>query len=365
MRFEQVATGFIEPTYLTHASDGSGTLYVTEKRGMIYTLDGALFLDITDRVINTGLAGNARELGLLGLAFHPEFESNRIFYVHYNDRNGDTVVSRFEANSNGAGEPATERVLLALDQPEDHFNGGTILFGPDGHLYIALGTGGNRPEDHLNSQDLGSLFGKLLRIDVDAGNPYAIPPDNPYVDTAGAQPEIWAYGLRNPWRFDFDEATGDIYIAEPGQFGFEWVHYQAAGADGVPAGAVNYGWPVYEGFHCFDIPSGTSSDAGNCSPPENYQAPIIEYPRGQNGGCVIVGGAVYRGATVPALNGAYLYSDFCSAVVYAAWRDGAGAWQTTTLADLPGLASSFGEDESGELYLLSISDGTIYKVSPA
>lgn len=364
IRFEQIASGFLEPTLLTHAGDGTGTLYVTEKRGAIFTHDGALFMDITDRVINTGLAGNSRELGFLGLVFHPAFESNGQFYVHYNDRNGDTVISAFRTGANGLGDPSSEQVLLTMDQPEDHFNGGTILFGPDGYLYIAMGTGGNREEDHLNSQDLGSLFGKILRIDVDNGDPYAIPPDNPYLDTPGARPEVWAYGLRNPWRFDFDEATGDMYIAEPGQFGFEWIHFQSAGPDGTPPGAVNYGWPIYEGFHCFDIPSETTSDASNCSPPENYQAPILEYPRGQNGGCVIIGGSVYRGAAIPNLQGAYLYSDFCSAVVYAAWRDVNGAWQTTSLIDLPGLVSSFGEDESGNVYVLSISDGTIYQIAP-
>ena len=362
--FEQVGAGFVHPTLLTHAGDGTGTLYITEKGGRIFTLDGVLFLDLTNRVINTGLDGNSRELGLLGLAFHPDFENNGEFYVHYNDLFGDTVISRFRTGPNGAGDPTSEEILLTLDQPEDHFNGGTILFGPDGYLYIALGTGGNRRVDHENSQDLDSLFGKLLRIDVDNGDPYAIPSNNPFVDTPDARPEVWMYGLRNPWRFDFDEATGDVYIAEPGQFGYEWVHYQPA-TDGVPLGGVNFGWPIYEGRHCFDIESETASDPGNCAPPENYQAPIIEYPRGQNGGCVIIGGAVYRGVAVPQLNGAYLYSDFCSARVSAAWRDAGGAWQTTSLVDLPGLVSSFGEDEAGELYVLSISEGLIYKIAPA
>ena len=364
MRFEQVGSGFSEPTLLTHAGDGAGTLYVTEKRGAIYTLDGTLFMDLTDRVINTGLDGNARELGLLGLAFHPEFESNGEFYVHYNDLFGDTVISRFRTGPNGVGDRDSEEIVLTLDQPEDHFNGGTILFGQDGYLYIALGTGGNRRQDHENSQALDSLYGKILRIDVDGGEPYAIPPDNPYLDTPGARPEVWVYGLRNPWRFDFDDATGDIYIAEPGQFGYEWVHYQAA-VNGLAPGGVNFGWPVYEGFLCFDIESETASDPSNCVPPENYQPPVIEYPRGQDGGCVIIGGAVYRGTALPQLHGAYLYSDFCSALVSAAWRDAGGAWQTTALEDLPGLVSSFGEDESGELYVLSISTGVIYKLAPA
>ena len=364
VRFDAVATGFVEPTLLTHASDGSGTLYVTEKRGAIYTLDGRLFMDITDRVIDTGLEGNARELGLLGLAFHPEHAANGQFFVHYNDESGNTVISRFRTNANGVGDPGSEEILLALDQPEDHFNGGTILFGPDGYLYIALGTGGNRTIDHLNSQNINSLFGKILRIDVDAGDPYGIPPDNPFAETPAARPEVWVFGLRNPWRFDFDEVTGDIYIAEPGQFGYEWVHFQAAGPNGVPPGAINYGWPVFEGTHCFDLSSSTSSESGDCIAPLDYQPPIIEYPRGQNGGCVIIGGSVYRGTAIAQLNGAYLYSDFCSGVVSAAWRDTNGVWQSVSVGNLPGLVSSFGEDESGEVYVLSISEGAIYKLLP-
>ncbi|MEZ4520282.1 MAG: PQQ-dependent sugar dehydrogenase [Thermomicrobiales bacterium] len=365
VRFQEVGAGFIEPTLLTHAGDGTGTIYVSEKRGRIYTLDGELFLDLTDRVIDTGLSGNARELGFLGLAFHPEFESNNLFYVHYNDLDGDSVISEFQTNPNGTGNPQSERVLLAFDQPEDHFNGGTILFGPDGYLYIAIGTGGGRPQDFANSQDLGSLYGKILRIDVDSGDPYAIPPDNPYINAPDARPEVWAYGLRNPWRFAFDAATGDIFIAEPGQFSYEWVHHQSSGPDGAPPGGVNFGWPIYEGFHCFDIPSGMVDENGDCALPPDYKAPIFEYPRGQDGGCVIIGGSVYRGPAIPALQGAYLYSDFCSGVVSAAWLDGDNGWQTLPLADLPGLVSSFGEDGSGELYVMNISEGLIYKMVPA
>jgi glucose/arabinose dehydrogenase len=360
--FEQVASGFVEPTFLTHAGDGSGTIYVTEKGGRIKTLDGATFIDLTDRVINTGMSGNARELGLLGLAFHPDFESNGYFYVHYNDFEQNTVVSRFQVGASGAGDPASEQILLSAPQSEDHFNGGMLAFGPDGYLYLALGTGGNLPEDHAHSQDLGSIFGKILRLDVDGGDPYAVPPDNPFLDAPGARGEVWVYGLRNPWRFAFDRATGDIYIGDAGQFSYEWVHYQAAGPNGAPPGGVNFGWPVYEGRHCFDIETETASDPGNCEPPPDYQAPIIEYPRGEEGGCVIIGGYVYRGPSIPGLQGAYLYSDFCSARVSAAWRDAAGQWQTTAIADLPGLASSFGEDEAGELYLLDIAEGLVYRM---
>ncbi|CAN5591742.1 PQQ-dependent sugar dehydrogenase [soil metagenome] len=363
--FEQIASGFAEPTLLTHAGDGSGTIYVTEKGGRIWTLNGDLFIDLTDRVINTGLGGNDRELGLLGLAFHPDFATNGYFYVHYNDFSQNTVISRFEVNSDGAGNPGSEKVLLTAEQSEDHFNGGTLIFGPDGYLYLALGTGGNLPGDHAASQDLGSIFGKILRIDVDKGDPYAVPPYNPFLNVPGARSEVWVYGRRNPWRFAFDRVTGDVYIAEPGQFSYEWVHFQAAGPDGVPPGGVNYGWPVYEGFHCFDIDSETASDPDNCDPPPDYQPPIFEYPRGQNGGCVIIGGDIYRGPSIPELQGAYLYSDFCSAAVSAAWRDEDGQWQTTLLTDLSGLVSSFGADEAGEIYVLDIGQGIIYKMVPA
>jgi glucose/arabinose dehydrogenase len=237
-----------------------------------------------------------------------------------------------------------------------------LTFGPDGYLYLALGTGGNLPEDHAHSQDLGSIFGKILRLDVDSGDPYAIPPDNPFLDVPGARGEVWVYGLRNPWRFAFDRTTGDIYIGDAGQFSYEWVHYQAASPTGAPPGGVNFGWPVYEGRHCFDIETETASDPANCQPPPDYQAPIIEYPRGEEGGCVIIGGYVYRGSSIPGLQGAYLYSDFCSARVSAAWRDASDQWQTTPITDLPGLASSFGEDEAGELYLLNIAEGLVYRM---
>lgn len=349
LALELVGSGFREPTFITHAGDGSGTLYVLEKPGRIRFLNGETFLDITDRVIDTGLEGNEREQGLLGLAFHPEFESNRQFFVHYNDENGDTVLSRFTAGPEGLGNPTSEEILLTLDQPATHFNGGMITFGPDGYLYVGMGTGGGRDEDFINAQDPGSLFGKLLRIDVDSGNPYGMPPDNPYIGDETARPEVWAIGLRNPWRFSFDRATGDIYIADAGQFNWEWIHFQPADSEG----GENYGWPIYEGTHCFV--------AADCEPPPNYRPPILEYARGELG-CVVIGGYVYRGAAYPDLYGAYLYSDFCSSRVWAAWRDQPGEWQSVEIGQVGALVSSFGEDEAGELYLVNIADGEVYQL---
>lgn len=344
---ELVGSGFREPTYLTHAGDGSGEIYVAEKPGRIRYLNGDVFLDITDRVIDTGLTGNEREQGFLGLAFHPDFENNGEFFVHYNDENGDTVISRFRVEDDGLGDPDSEEIMITLDQPESHFNGGMITFGPDGYLYIGMGTGGGRDEDFAKAQDPGSLFGKLLRIDVDSGNPYGMPPDNPFIGDEDARPEVWAIGLRNPWRFTFDRATGDIYIADAGQFNWEWVHFQPADSPG----GENYGWPIFEGTHCFE--------ADTCDPPPNYREPILEYPRGELG-CVVIGGYVYRGSDYPDLQAAYLYSDFCSSRVWAAWRDSSNEWQTAELGQLGALVSSFGEDEDGELYLLNIADGEIY-----
>lgn len=349
LAIEEVGSGFVEPTFVTDAGDGTGTLYVTEKGGTIRFLTGELFIDLTDRVINTGMSGNKREQGLLGLAFHPDFENNGYFYVHYNDFAGDTVISRFQVGPDGLGDPTSEKIILTIEQHEDHFNGGMIMFGPDGYFYIAMGTGGGAPEDFAHSQDLGSLLGKILRIDVNSGDPYGIPPDNPFVSTEGARPEIWAYGLRNPWRISFDLATNDLYIADAGQFSFEWVHFQPAGSPG----GQNYGWPIFEGRHCFE--------AETCDPPPNYQEPILEYPRTETN-CVIIGGYVYRGAAYPDLQGAYLFSDFCSARIWAGWRDESGAWQVQELTELDILVSSFGEDEAGELYIVDILNGSIFRL---
>jgi glucose/arabinose dehydrogenase len=344
-----VAAGFSEPLFVTHAGDGSGRLFVLEKIGRIRLRDGTVFLDLTDRVTSPELFSYNREQGLLGLAFHPRFAENGYFYVHYNDVNGDHVVSRFSVTRAGLGDPRSERVILTQDQPEGNFNGGMITFGPDGYLYIGLGTGGAKEELQQKAQDLESLLGKILRIDVDRGDPYGIPPDNPFVNTPGARPEIWAYGLRNPWRFSFDRATGDLYIGGPGQFQREWINFQPAGS----RGGENYGWPILEGTACWRQPS--------CDP-SGLELPIAEYNTYEAGNCVIIGGYVYRGPTYPLLQGAYLFGDFCSGRIWTAARDATGAWVTTEMLKSNALISSFGEDQAGELYLTDIEGGAVYRI---
>lgn len=347
---EEVAAGFTEPLLVTHAGDGSGRLFVLEKIGRIRLLDGSTFLDIRDRVTSPQLFSTEREQGLLGLAFHPRFAENGYFYVHYNDLRGNHVISRFRVKQDGLADPASEKVILTQDQPERSFNGGMILFGADGYLYIGLGTGGAKRELQDNAQNLGSLLGKILRIDVDRGDPYGIPPDNPFVGRAGARPEVWAYGLRNPWRFSFDRATGDLYIGGPGEFQREWINFQAAG---TPPGQ-NFGWPILEGNTCYQRQTCDRS---------GLQLPILEYKTYQAGNCVVIGGQVYRGQRYPLLQGAYLYGDFCTGRIWAAARDANGAWISTEMLKLDNtLISSFGEDAAGELYVTDIYRGMIYRL---
>ncbi|WP_026370187.1 PQQ-dependent sugar dehydrogenase [Kallotenue papyrolyticum] len=343
IELEQVAAGFNAPLFVTHAGDGSGRLFVVEKGGMIRTLDGAVVLDITDRVRASG-----SEQGLLGLAFHPDWPSNGFFYVNYTDRNGDTVIARFTLPPDAVrADPASELILLQVDQPAANHNGGMLVFGPDRRLYIGLGDGGGANDTYGNGQNLASLLGKLLRIDVDGGQPYAVPPDNPFVDRPDARPEIWAYGLRNPWRFSFDRATGDLYIGDVGQNRYEWIHYRPAGAQG----GENYGWPIVEGSHCL---------RGNACDRTGLTLPVIEYTHAF--GCAVTGGYVYRGAQFPQLDGVYFFGDYCSGRIWAMGRDAAGQWQAQQRLQAPIQISSFGEDQAGELYLTDLGGGAIYRL---
>lgn len=349
LSIETAGSGFTDPLFVTDAGDGSGRVFVLEKVGRIRLLDGTTFLNINDRVLSPAVSSYEREQGLLGLAFHPRFETNGFFYVHYNDKQGNHVLSRFSV-ANNVGNPASEKILLLQEQPETNFNGGMIAFGADGYLYMGLGTGGTAVELQHKAQDLSSLLGKILRIDVDRGDPYAIPADNPFVRRAGARGEVWAYGLRNPWRFSFDRVTRDLYIGGPGEFKREWVNFQPASA---PPGQ-NFGWPILEGTICW---------RQNSCDRTGLPLPIIEYNTYEDGNCVVIGGYVYRGQKYPLLQGAYLYGDFCSGRVWAAWRNAAGAWQTAEVLRIATLISSFGEDEAGELYVTGIQNGNVYRIT--
>ncbi|MEN9937857.1 MAG: hypothetical protein RLZZ387_4436 [Chloroflexota bacterium] len=339
----QVAGGLDNPLHLTHAGDGSGRLFVVEKAGRVLILrDGQpvtpAFLDITDRV---GARGN--EQGLLSVAFHPRFGENGQLFVNYTNQEGHTVVSRFSA-AGDAADPASEAVLLTINQPYANHNGGLVMFGPDGNLYVGMGDGGSGGDPQGHGQNPSSLLGKMLRLDVDGGQPYAIPEGNPGGDLA---PEIWALGLRNPWRFSFDRATGDLYIADVGQNAVEEINFTPAGAQG----GINYGWNALEGSQCF---------RGRQCEPAAFTGPVSEYTHdlGQS----VTGGFVYRGQAYPALQGVYIFADFVSGRVWG-MRQAGGAWERAELLDTEMYISSFGEDEAGELYLTSMYDGTVHQVT--
>ena len=340
------ASGLSEPVSLAHAGDGSGRLFVAERRGTIRIVQGGSvvavpFLDLTPLVQSTG-----GEQGLLGLAFAPNFSSSRHFFVHYTGRTGigDTVLARhaLSADPNRA-DPAGE-TLLNVVQPFENHNGGQLAFGPDGYLYLGLGDGGAGGDPFGHAQNRASLLGKILRLDVESGtSPYAVPPSNPFGN------ETWAYGLRNPWRFSFDRATGDLYIADVGEVRFEEIDFEPAGS----AGGRNYGWNLMEGAHCFN--------AASCNQ-TGLVLPVAEYEH-RAGACSVTGGYVYRGAQYPALRGIYLYADFCTGHLRGLRRAGAG-WEDQLLLDTDLLISTFGEDEAGNLYLADLR-GVIYRVEVA
>ena len=333
---------------MTYPPDGSDRLYVVLQPGRIVffpndrEVDSAeLFLDIRDRVNDRG-----EEEGLLGLAFDPQYADNGHLYVYYSASSPRrSVVSRFSVSADGRADPGSERVLLEVAQPFANHNGGQIAFGPDGYLYIALGDGGSRGDPQGNGQDLGTLLGSILRIDVstvDSTGAYAVPADNPFVGHSGARPEIWAYGLRNPWRFSFDRATGDLWTADVGQNRFEEVDIIRPG--------LNYGWNIMEGEECF-----ARSDCDRTG----LEIPVAEY--GREDGCSVTGGYVYRGSSLPSLYGAYVYGDYCSGRIWALRHDGDEVTEHMQIVDSGLRIPSFAEDAAGELYVLSF-DGTIYRL---
>lgn len=346
---EKVGEGFTLPLFLTHAGDGSGRIFVVEKGGTIALLEngrrGTVFLDIRDRVRSSNY-----EQGLLGLAFHPNFERNGYFYVNYTNRQGHTVIERYSVlrSDPNRADPSSAKRIMLIRQPYANHNGGMIAFGPDGFLYIGMGDGGGANDPLLAGQDKRTLLGKILRIDVDNGDPYAIPASNPYADGRQGLPEIWSIGWRNPWRFSFDRVTGDMYIADVGQNRYEEVHIERRGAPG----GLNYGWNIMEGSHCFSPRTGCNRNG--------LQMPIAEYDHSQ--GISITGGYVYRGAAFPRMQGYYFFADFGSTKVWALREVRANEWEMTEIMSARFPVSSFGEDEAGELYLVDFGGGTVHRL---
>ncbi len=342
-----VVSGLSAPVYLT-APAADSRLFIVEQAGRIRVVeDGQLlatpFLDITDRVVSGG------ERGLLSMAFHPAYDSNGYFYVSYTGDGGASRIARYSVTASpNVADPASAKLILTVSQPFSNHNGGLIVFGPDGMLYIGLGDGGSGGDPQGHGQNTSTLLGSLLRIDVDGGDPYGVPAGNPFVGTAGAD-EIWAFGLRNPWRFSFDHPAGNLYVADVGQNQWEEVNVVAATAAGL-----NYGWNILEGSHCY---------ATDPCDDNGLALPALEY--GHSQGCSITGGYVYRGAAVPEIQGHYFYSDYCRGFLRS-FRFMGGSVTDERQWDVGSLGNvlSFGEDGEGELYILS-GNGNVYRLAAA
>jgi glucose/arabinose dehydrogenase len=358
LKLQPVVHGLFRPVTIAHANDGSGRLYIMEQSGHVkVTVDASgklasqYFLDLSAK-IKWGV-----ELGLLGLAFDPQFKTNGVFYLSYSNPDGNTVLARYTTLHGNPllGDPASEQILLLIKQPlpfRPEHKSGMLNFGPDGYLYMTVGDGG--AYSGANGQRLDTLLGKILRIDVhhtSAGKPYAIPADNPFVNHPGTPPEIWAYGVRNAWRFSFDRKTGDLFIGDVGEVTYDEVDFQPASSHG----GENYGWNVYEGYTC--------QQKAAC-PPANYVAPITAFKH-QDGQCAMIGGYVYRGTRSPALNGIYVYGDWCSGRIFGLSTSGLVPGTQVTnrlLLDTTISISTFGEGEDGEIYVADLHSDVAYRL---
>ncbi|MCR9288490.1 MAG: PQQ-dependent sugar dehydrogenase [Bacteroidetes bacterium] len=347
----EFANGFSLPVDIVNMGDTR--LFVVERGGTIKVVfeDGTLntndFLDISDRVLD-----NQSERGLLGMAFHPNYLNNGYFYVNYTGTGGHTRISRFSvANDPNTADPNSEVILMTIDQPEWNHNGGCVRFGPDGYLYIGMGDGGSGGDPWGNAQNTNTFLGKILRLDVDNGTPYGIPPNNPFVNDANVLDEIWAIGVRNPWRFSFDRETGDLWIGDVGQNAWEEIDFQPANS----LGGENYGWKCNEGNHVFDIFS--------CDNMINYVDPVHEYVNNNSVGRSVTGGVRYRGTEYSAMYGHYFFADFVSGRIWTLRDDGTGNWISQEWLNWSNnQISTFGEDMNGELYMAAYGQGRIYKV---
>jgi glucose/arabinose dehydrogenase len=355
VQLQEVASGFNRPLLVTHAGDGSGRLFVVEQTGLIKVIqDGQVletpFLDVASLLHRDVFGNGFSERGLLGLAFDPDYATNGKFYIDYTDVNGNTVIAQYTVSTDdpNVADPNSAITVLTQEQPYANHNGGHLSFGPDGYLYIAFGDGGGGSDPERNGQNPATLLATISRINVQDDGTYTIPEDNPVNGDERFAPEVWAYGLRNPWRFSFDAATGDLYIGDVGQNQLEEINFEPADS----AGGVNYGWSIFEASQPYN--GGDQTD--------DMVFPVAEYGRGQ--GISVTGGYVYRGAALPQLDGIYFYGDFGLGTIWALWRDAAGDWQHETFLASGATISSFGVDEQNELYVVNYA-GSILKFTPA
>ncbi len=347
----RVVTGLTNPVYVTGAPDGSGRLFVLEQAGRIRIVkNGALlptpFLDISE------MTAKGTEQGLLGLAFHPKFTTNHLFYIYWTMPNGDDAVNQYQVSANpDVANKSSSRRVITFAHPYDNHNGGMLAFDKTGYLFIGTGDGGSSGDPGNRAQSKSSLLGKILRINVNGttgGKQYRIPASNPFVGRTGLD-EIWSYGLRNPWRFSFDRVTGDLWIGDVGQAKYEEVDRSTVVGSGAGRG-INFGWRVMEGRHCYNPSSGCSTSG--------KKLPVVEYTHSQ--GCSVTGGYVYRGKLVPSLYARYVFADFCSGTIWSVPKGGTSPITKALVMDTSMNISSFGEDAAGELYVVD-RNGGIYR----
>ena len=355
-----VASGLSSPVLATAPKDGSGRLFVVEKTGTIRIVKGGTLLPIPFLDISGSVSGGG-EQGLLGLAFHPAYATNRKFYVDYTDTSGNTVIREYKASAAAPdrADTTTGRTILRIRQPFSNHNGGMVAFGPDGFLYIGMGDGGSGGDPGNRAQSTGTLLGKMLRIDINgvtATKAYRIPAGNPYVGKPGLD-EIWQRGLRNPWRFSFDRVSGTLWIGDVGQNTWEEIDRVTKTATG-PGRGYNWGWRRMEGFHCYNPSSGCGS--------ASFRAPLLEYSHATAGRCAVTGGYVYRGSVIPSLYKWYVYGDYCSGEILAVPAASASRPAAVRLFGTGSgrMVSAFGEDEAGELYVCDLR-GNVYRIEPA
>jgi glucose/arabinose dehydrogenase len=350
LRLQEVVSDLERPVYLTSPA-GDSRLFIVEQPGRIRIVQNGQLLSEPFLDIDAKVESGGNEQGLLSVAFHPDYSTNGFFFVNYTDANDATRVERYSVS---AGDPnradaASAKLIIGYEQPFRNHNGGHVLFGADGMLYIPSGDGGSGGDPQGHGQNRSSLLGKILRIDVDGGDPYAVPDDNPFVGQADTRPEIWALGLRNPWRVAFDNEEDLLYVADVGQNAWEEISVVPTGE-----GGFNFGWNQMEGTHCFPADSDCSA--------QGLTLPVVEYPHSQ--GISITGGFVYRGQAIPELQGRYVYADFGQDWIRS-FRYSNGEAQGDAELDLEGVSSisSFGLDSEGELYVLTLP-GTVYKLAP-